>query len=58
MKAKPAAHDLAGQFMVCPVCFNAKQLDKDGLLPNAERRAAYRCRSGSGTREQQPSVIE
>ena len=22
--------------MVCPVCFNAKQLDKGGLLPNAE----------------------
>jgi predicted peroxiredoxin len=25
-----------GQYMVCPVCFNAKQLDKGGLLPNAE----------------------
>lgn len=25
-----------GRFMVCPVCFNAKQLDKGGLLPNAE----------------------
>jgi predicted peroxiredoxin len=25
-----------GQFMVCPVCFNAKQLDKGELLPNAE----------------------
>ena len=22
--------------MVCPVCFNAKQLDKSSLLPNAE----------------------
>jgi hypothetical protein len=22
--------------MVCPVCFNAKQLDKDALLPSAE----------------------
>ena len=22
--------------MVCPVCFNAKQLDKGNLLPNAE----------------------
>ena len=30
------AHDLTGQFMVCPVCFNAKQLDKGDLLPNAE----------------------
>jgi predicted peroxiredoxin len=25
-----------GRFMVCPVCFNAKQLDKSTLLPNAE----------------------
>src|ERR1700761_3663590 len=25
-----------GQFMVCPVCFNAKHLDKASLLPNAE----------------------
>ena len=32
-----ARHDKAGRrFMVCPVCFNAKQLGKDGLLPNAE----------------------
>src|ERR1700759_879742 len=25
-----------GQFMVCPICFNAKQLDSGQLLPNAE----------------------
>jgi predicted peroxiredoxin len=25
-----------GRFMVCPVCFNAKQLDKGGLVTNAE----------------------
>ncbi len=32
-----ARYDKAGgQFMVCPVCFNAKHLDKGGLLPNAE----------------------
>jgi predicted peroxiredoxin len=32
-----ARYDKAGgRFMVCPVCFNAKQLDKGGLLPNAE----------------------
>ncbi len=24
-----------GRYMVCPVCFNAKQLDKGGLLANA-----------------------
>jgi predicted peroxiredoxin len=25
-----------GQLMVCPICFNAKQLDQSGLLSNAE----------------------
>jgi predicted peroxiredoxin len=25
-----------GRYLVCPVCFNAKQLDKGSLLPNAE----------------------
>jgi predicted peroxiredoxin len=25
-----------GRYMVCPVCFNAKHLDKGRLLPNAE----------------------
>jgi predicted peroxiredoxin len=25
-----------GRYMVCPICFNAKQLDKGDLLPNAE----------------------
>ena len=25
-----------GRYMVCPVCFNAKQLDKGDLLPAAE----------------------
>ena len=25
-----------GRYMVCPVCFNAKQLDKGSLLANAE----------------------
>ena len=25
-----------GRYLVCPLCFNAKQLDKGGLLPNAE----------------------
>jgi predicted peroxiredoxin len=30
-------HETAGgRYMVCPVCFNAKQLDKGNLLPNAE----------------------
>jgi predicted peroxiredoxin len=25
-----------GMYMVCPICFNAKKLDKGALLPNAE----------------------
>jgi predicted peroxiredoxin len=25
-----------GQYMVCPICFQAKQLDQAALLPNAE----------------------
>ena len=25
-----------GRYLVCPICFNAKQLDKGDLLPNAE----------------------
>jgi len=25
-----------GRYMVCPICFNSKQLDKGDLLPNAE----------------------
>ena len=25
-----------GRYMVCPVCFDAKHLDKGDLLPNAE----------------------
>jgi predicted peroxiredoxin len=25
-----------GRYMVCPVCFNAMQLEKSSLLPNAE----------------------
>jgi len=29
--------------MVCPVCFNAKQLDKGDLIPNANWPAASSC---------------
>ena len=29
-------HKAGGRYLVCPVCFNAKQLDKSSLLPNAE----------------------
>ena len=28
--------DAGGRYYVCPICFNAKQLDKGTLLPNAE----------------------
>jgi predicted peroxiredoxin len=32
-----ARYDKAGgRYMVCPICFNAKQLDKGSLLANAE----------------------
>jgi predicted peroxiredoxin len=32
-----ARYDKAGgRYLVCPICFNAKQLDKGGLLANAE----------------------
>lgn len=40
---RPALADLlgryekaGGRYMVCPVCFNAKQLDKGSLIPGAE----------------------
>jgi predicted peroxiredoxin len=28
--------DAGGRYFVCPICFDAKQLDKATLLPNAE----------------------
>lgn len=28
--------EAGGRFLVCPICFNTKQLDASGLLPNAE----------------------
>ena len=28
--------EAGGRYMVCPVCFNAKQLDKDSLVTGAE----------------------
>jgi predicted peroxiredoxin len=32
-----ARYDRAGgRYLVCPICFSAKHLDKGGLLPNAE----------------------
>jgi predicted peroxiredoxin len=32
-----ARYDRAGgRYLVCPICFNAKHLDKGDLLPNAE----------------------
>ena len=32
----PGTRQAGGRYMVCPVCFNAKQLDKGSLLANAE----------------------
>jgi len=37
-----------GQYMVCPVCFNAKQLDKGSLLPNAELAGTVQLRERIG----------
>ncbi|MEO6020144.1 MAG: peroxiredoxin [Knoellia sp.] len=28
--------EAGGTFMVCPICFDSKHLDKDDLVPNAE----------------------
>lgn len=28
-------HAAGGRYLVCPLCFNAKHLDADELLPNA-----------------------
>ena len=44
-----ARYDRAGvRFMVCPVCFNAKQLDQGGLLPNAELAGSVQLRESIG----------
>ena len=48
-----------GTYLVCPICFNAKQLDKGDLL--AERRArrhASSSGSGSATKGRRPSATE
>lgn len=29
-------HDAGGRYLVCPICFDARHLDKGDLLPNAE----------------------
>jgi predicted peroxiredoxin len=36
------------RFMVCPVSFNAKQLDQGGLLPNAELAGSLQLREWIG----------
>ncbi len=40
-----------GRFMVCPICFDAKQLDKSEIVGNAELAGTIRCRSGSAMKE-------
>lgn len=37
-----------GRVMVCPICFNAKQLDKGDLLPNAELAGTVQMWEGIG----------
>jgi len=29
-------HDAGGRYYVCPICFDARKLDKAGLIPDAE----------------------
>jgi predicted peroxiredoxin len=29
-------HDAGGRYYVCPICFDARKLDKGDLIPNAE----------------------
>ena len=44
-----ARYDQAGgRYMVCPVCFNAKQFGQGGLLPNAELAASVQLREWIG----------
>ena len=64
MQWLPALPDLltrvrkaGGRFMVCPVCFNAKQLDKGDLLANAELSGTLDCGSGSATRSPLPQLL-
>ena len=38
-----------GRYLVCPICFNAKQLDKGALIPNAELGGTVQRGSGSAT---------
>ena len=48
-----------GRYMVCPVCFNAKRLDKGSLIgagPNWPVPSS--CGSGSVTRAPRPSVTD
>ena len=47
-----------GQYMVCPVCFNAKKLDKASLLPNAELAGTVQLWNGSATKQRQPSATD
>jgi predicted peroxiredoxin len=48
-----------GRYYVCPVCFNAKQLDESTLIAGAPRsRAPSRCGSGSATTAPPPSATE
>jgi predicted peroxiredoxin len=41
--------DNGGQLLVCPICFEARKLDKDALAGNAELGGRRRSGPGSGT---------
>ena len=45
-----------GRFMVCPICFDAKHLDKGALAPTQSSVARFRCGSGSAMTQPTPSA--
>ncbi len=47
-----------GRYYVCPICFDAKKLDRGNLIPGPRCRAPSRCGSGLATRAQPPSATE
>jgi predicted peroxiredoxin len=47
-----------GRFLVCPICFDARKIDKGNLLSNAAMGAPSQCGTGSATRLQPPSATE
>jgi predicted peroxiredoxin len=47
-----------GRYMVCPVCFNAKQLDKGSLITGAELAGSVQLWEWIGDEARQPSATD